>query len=47
MIKICPWDGDICRFESCDEILMDGSVVLCERHKNRWGRFRCKKFMRS
>jgi hypothetical protein len=41
--KICPWDSGVCSRVSCDEILMDGSVVVCERHGNRRGRFRFRK----
>lgn len=41
--KICPHDGGICTSNSCDEILMDGRVVCCERHGNVRGRFRFRK----
>lgn len=36
--KICPWDGGVCHRESCDSILPSGNVVLCEFHKNGFGR---------
>jgi hypothetical protein len=36
--KICSWDGGVCRLASCDRILGNGVVVLCERHKNVFGR---------
>jgi hypothetical protein len=41
--KVCRWDGGVCRVESCDSILLDGSVVVCSRHRNWRGRFREKK----
>lgn len=41
--KICCWDGGVCRLVSCDVILMDGSVVVCDRHRNPFGRFRRKR----
>lgn len=45
--KICPSDGRVCDRDSCDEILMDGSVVVCKRHRNRRGRSSGKKGMRG
>jgi hypothetical protein len=39
MVKICPWDGGVCRRVSCDKILSSGLVVICERHRNPSGRF--------
>ena len=36
--KVCPYGG-VCHRVSCDELSMDGSVVVCERHRNRNGLF--------
>jgi hypothetical protein len=45
--RICRFDGGVCTRDSCDEILMDGSVVVCERHGNRRGRFHYRKVVRG
>ena len=42
-IKICCWDGGVCRRGSCDSILPSGLVVCCERHRNPSGRCRFRK----
>jgi hypothetical protein len=39
-LKICPWDGGVCHMVSCDRILGNGVVVLCDRHRNVFGRSR-------
>lgn len=36
--KICVWDGGVCRRDRCDTVLVSGDVVLCDRHRNPWGR---------
>jgi hypothetical protein len=38
VIKICPWDGGVCRFASCDIILPNGDVTVCKFHGDKLGR---------
>jgi hypothetical protein len=45
--KICPYDGGVCRRVSCDEILANGFVAVCERHRNSRGRFTRRKVVFS
>lgn len=37
--KICHYDAGNCYRVSCDQILANGSVVVCERHRNIRGCF--------
>jgi hypothetical protein len=36
--KTCRFDDGVCRRVSCDIILVSGEVVLCEYHRNPFGR---------
>ena len=36
--KICRWDGGVCLFPSCTKLSPSGDVVVCSRHRNRFGR---------
>ena len=42
--KICPYDGRRCSFDKCDH-LVNGSKILCKRHRNKFGHNR-RKFLR-
>lgn len=39
-LKLCRYDGEICKMKSCGRLDSQGNVFVCPRHGNRNGMFR-------